>query len=83
MTFVFTFIVAKKIINFQFLPHVLPAFVSSILMGIVVLAIDQLPHSLFTFLLAALVGGCTYVGVLTFIFHKNIVNDIRNLLKYD
>jgi O-antigen/teichoic acid export membrane protein len=83
LTFISTAIVAKRMLHFEFLPNIYPPFVASMLMGIAVLLADQLPLSLNNFIICIIVGVTTYIGVLFFIFKKNVFKDIRELMRFD
>jgi O-antigen/teichoic acid export membrane protein len=83
LTFIVTAIVAKRIINFKLLPHIIPPFVSSALMGLAVLLVDRLPLSIYTLVACVIVGVSVYVSSMYFLFHKNIFSDIKELLKVD
>lgn len=82
LTFIFTFVVAKKLIPFHFRSNLYAPFISSLVMAIAVLAVDRLETSLLTFALSIIVGAVTYIAMLSFVFKKNIIHDFKSVLSY-
>jgi uncharacterized membrane protein len=56
----------------------LKPFLSALLMCVVIACINVLVHShVFALILSAALGGATYVLALTFIFHIDIIKEVK------
>lgn len=81
-TFVIVIIITKKVVDFQFTKSVLPFFVSTIVMGIAVLASFRLPlPSGLSLIIAITVGIISYISSVWFIFRMNPAAEIMDILK--
>jgi O-antigen/teichoic acid export membrane protein len=81
-TFVIVIMITKKVVDFQFAKSVLPFFVSTIVMGIAVLASFRLPlPSGLSLIMAITVGIISYISSVWFIFRMNPAAEIMDILK--
>ncbi len=83
LTFIVIVKIAKNIIPFNFITSIYQAIISAIVMGIVVFQIQRFGVSIPVFLASSLLGASTYIGILYFVFKRDIITDIKGLMKYD
>lgn len=83
LTFIVIVPIAKRIIPFNFIASVYQTIIAALIMGGVVFVIQQFGVSIPVFVACALLGGATYVGILYFLFKKDIITDMRNLITYE
>lgn len=83
LTFIVIVQIAKQIIPFNFLRSISPTILSALIMSIIVSGVKQFGVSVPVFISVGLLGGASYIGILYFLFKKDIIKDIRSILKYE
>lgn len=83
LTFIVIVPIAHKIIPIHFIESIYPAILSAGIMGIIILGIEQFGISIPVFAAAVLLGGASYIGILYFLFKRDVITDIRSILKYE
>ncbi|HRN69582.1 MAG TPA: hypothetical protein PLS49_00200, partial [Candidatus Woesebacteria bacterium] len=83
LTFIVIVHIAHTIIPFHFIHSIYPAILSALIMSIIVLGIQQLGVSIPVFIAASLLGAASYIGILYFVFKRDVIKDIRSILKYE
>lgn len=83
LTFIVIVNIAKTIIPFTFLESISPAVLSAFIMGIIVLGITRLGVTVPVFLASSILGATSYIAFLYFIFKRDVIRDIRSILKYE
>jgi O-antigen/teichoic acid export membrane protein len=80
LTIAYTVHLVKKIVNFNFFSSIYHPLISAIVMSIIVFICTQIfVRDFFTLLLAIIIGGATYACTL-FIFAKDDLYALRNIL---
>jgi len=83
LTFIVIVPIARKIVDFKFIPQIMPPIIASLIMGVGVYFTTFLGVSWTSVGVSVAVGVLLYVSSLYFLFHLNVVREIKAFLKYE
>ncbi len=81
-TFIIIVPIAKRLIPFNFIGSIYQTITAALVMGVVVYQIQRFGINIPVFSASAFLGAATYIGVLYFVFKKDIITDIRSMLRH-
>lgn len=75
---------AKEVVNFSFIKPIYQSILSALLMAtILILFKSHLPLNIFSVGAVITLGFITYISLLRFLFKIDIINEFKNLFKYE
>lgn len=73
--------VAKKYLQFEFLPNILPSFFSVIVMSIFLFLLKRLTATPFELFLYVFLGAIIYLGALFLLFKKKVLSELQSVMR--
>lgn len=83
LTFIVIVPIARRIVDFKFVPQIIPPIVSSLIMGVAVYFTSYFGVSWLHIGVSIVTGIITYTAALYFLFKINVVTEIKSFLKYE
>ncbi len=83
LTCIYTYIISKKYITINISQQIIPPLVSSLFMSLFIILIRALTSDLSALTLSIIGGAVLYIALLRYIFHINLVSEVRTLIRHD
>ena len=83
LTFVVIIPIARRIVDFKFIPQIVPPIIASLIMGVAVYFTTFLGVSWLSIGVSVAVGVLTYVASLYLLFRIDVLQEIKAFLKYE
>ncbi len=83
LTFVVIVPIARRIVDFKFIPQIVPPIIASLIMGVAVYFTTFLGVSWISVGISVAVGVLTYVASLYLLFKIDVLQEVKSFLKYE
>lgn len=83
LTFVVIVPIARRIVDFKFIPQIVPPIIASLIMGVAVYFTTFLGVSWISVGISVAVGVLTYITALYLLFRVNVMQEVKSFLKYE